>query len=113
MPDVSGQNQVPRNPDGTYPPGVSGNPKGKPKGARHLTTKIIEAITKVSDGEGSPEDEQLVRILLKKAKEGDMQAMKLIFNYVDGMPVQGIEHGGPEGGPITVITKVPEPDVDD
>ena len=29
-----------------------------------------------------------------------MQAMKLIFNYVDGMPLQGLEVSGPDGGPI-------------
>jgi len=53
-----------------------------------MTTKIMEAISKVSDDDGTPEDVQLVKTLLKKAKEGDMQAMKLIFNYVDGMPKQ-------------------------
>ena len=74
-------------------PFARGNP-GKPVGARHLTTRLLEAITKVSDDQGSPYDIQLLKTLIEKAKQGDMQAMKLIFNYVDGMPVQGLELGG-------------------
>jgi hypothetical protein len=90
-------------------PFAKGNP-GKPKGARHLTTKIMEAIERVSEGSTEPKDSALVKKLIEMAEGGDMQAMKLIFNYVDGMPVQGLELGGPDGGPITVVTRVPEPE---
>ena len=90
-------------------PFAKGNP-GKPKGARHMTTKLIEAITKVCDGDEGPEDVAILRKLVQKAKEGDMQAMKLIFNYVDGMPMQGIELTGKDGGSIDanlIVTFVP------
>lgn len=89
---------------------LPGNP-GKPKGARHMTTRIMEAIVKVSDGSTEPEDVQLVRKLLEKAKEGDMQAMKLIFNYVDGMPSQDMDVTS-NGETITVVTKIPDPNAD-
>lgn len=71
-------------------PFAKGNP-GKPKGARHMTTKIMEAITRVSEENGTPEDVQIVRALIDKAKNGDVQAIKLIMNYTDGMPPQDID----------------------
>lgn len=72
-----------------------------------MTTKIMEAIVRVSDGGNEPEDVQLVKTLLSKAKEGDMQAMKLIFNYVDGMPPQALELSGTgENGAINVNIKM-------
>lgn len=108
MPAKTGSKQeIPRNPDGTFPKGVSGNPNGKLPGTRHMTTKIMEAIVRVSDGGNEPEDVQLVKTLLSKAKEGDMQAMKLIFNYVDGMPPQALELSGTgENGAINVNIKM-------
>lgn len=40
MPENTGRNQ-----DGTFPKGVSGNPAGKPKGARHqLTENFVKAL---------------------------------------------------------------------
>lgn len=67
-----------------------------------MTSKIMDAIVKVSEGSDTPEDVLIVRKLLQQAKNGDMQAMKLLFNYVDGMPVQGLEVGGPGGEPIAI-----------
>lgn len=100
----TGTNQE-RNPDGTFPKGVSGNPAGKPKGTRHMTTKIVEAITAVSEGSIDSEDREIVKALVRKAKDGDIQAIKIIFNYVDGMPIQGIEHTGAGGEPLSLTVK--------
>lgn len=92
MPDNTGTTlEIPRNPDGTFPKGFSGNPSGPPKGYKHMTTKIMEAIEKVSEDGATTEDKALVKKLLEQAKKGDMQAMKLIFNYVDGLPMQNID----------------------
>lgn len=70
-----------------------------------MTTKIMEAIVRVSEGGTEPEDVQLVRTLLAKAKEGDMQAMKLIFNYVDGMPPQSLDLETNVSGKVEVTIK--------
>lgn len=55
--------------------GASGNPAGKPKGARHKTTLAIEALL---DGEG----EELTRKAIEKAKEGDMAALRLCLDRI-------------------------------
>lgn len=73
-----------------------------------MTSKIMDAIVKVSDGSREPEDVQLVRKLLAMAKNGDMQAMKLIFNYVDGMPPQDVNANLMGDLSLTVVTKIPD-----
>ncbi|MDP2359056.1 MAG: DUF5681 domain-containing protein [Beijerinckiaceae bacterium] len=53
-----------------FKPGRSGNPSGRPNGARNRTTLAIEALL---DGEG----EALTRKAIELAKAGDMQALRL------------------------------------
>ena len=57
----------------TFQPGQSGNPNGRPKGARHKTTLAIESLL---DGEA----EALTRKVIEKAKEGDLAALKLCLD---------------------------------
>ena len=58
----------------TFKAGQSGNPAGRPKGARNRTTLAIEALL---DGEA----EELARKVIEKAREGDMTALKLRAHY--------------------------------
>lgn len=105
MPVKAGEIQVKRNPNGTFPKGVSGNPDGKPVGTRHMTTILKEALIKVSEDKGTSTDKEIVRTLAEKAVLGDMQAMKLIFNYMDGMPAASPEDPGTEDNPIVIRVK--------
>src|SRR5262245_14944674 len=50
--------------------GKSGNPKGRPKGARNRVTVLAEALL-------DDEAEAVIRKLIEKAKEGDTTAMRL------------------------------------
>jgi hypothetical protein len=56
-----------------FKPGQSGNPAGKPKGARHKATLAIEALL---EGEA----EELTRKAVEMAKAGDMQALRLCMD---------------------------------
>ena len=77
-----------RNPDGTF---KAGNPGGrKPKGARHFSTLIKEAIQKVAEGDDEPADRVIVKKLVEKAKQGDLAAMDRILDRVDGKAEQTI-----------------------
>ncbi len=58
-----------------FQPGQSGNPSGKPKGARHAITLAAEALL---DGE----TEALTRKCIELAKEGDMVAMRLCLERI-------------------------------
>lgn len=70
--------------------GQSGNPKGKPKGARHFSTLLREAIAKVAAGDDEPADRMIVKQLVDKAKKGDLQAIDRVLDRVDGKAEQTI-----------------------
>ncbi len=55
--------------------GVSGNPAGRPIGARNKTSLAVEALL---DGEA----EGLTRRAIDKANEGDMQALRLCLERI-------------------------------
>lgn len=64
-----------RKQDGTFKPGQSGNPAGRPVGARHATTLAVEALL-----EG--EHEKLTRTAIDKALEGDTTALRLCLDRI-------------------------------
>jgi hypothetical protein len=55
-----------------FKPGESGNPKGKPKGCRHASTKLRDAI--------ATDLHAIVAALVEKAKQGDSAAAALLFS---------------------------------
>ena len=69
MPEKTASNQ------GCFKPGQSGNPSGRPKGARHATTLAIEVLL---DGEA----EGITRKAIEAAKAGDMIAIRLVLDRV-------------------------------
>src|SRR5215203_4516920 len=58
-----------------FQPGRSGNPRGRPPGARHKTTRAIDALF---DGEA----EALTRKAIELAKAGDLVALRLCLDRV-------------------------------
>ena len=101
-------------------PGEIRNPKGSVKGEWHrgklLTKAIRDALdeeVEVTDKEGKPvTDEkgnqvfitrgaQLVRrVLLQSISKGDTQMLKIVWNYLDGMPPEFVDITT-DGSPIT------------
>ena len=76
--------------------GQSGNPAGKPVGTRSFTTKVREALEKIADGKDYTYEEAFIKSILKKAiVDGDTSMQKIIWNYLDGMPITRI--GNPDG----------------
>jgi hypothetical protein len=61
--------------DGRFPKGRSGNPRGKPTGARHRTTLAAEALL---DGEA----EALTRKAVELALGGDTTALRLCLERI-------------------------------
>lgn len=60
---------------GRWKPGQSGNPAGKPKGARHKATQAVEALL-----EGQAE--ALTQKAIEKALEGDGVALRLCLERI-------------------------------
>lgn len=83
-----------RGADGRLLQGSNLNPFGKPLGAKNFTTKVREALMKVADGSENGETYEvlLIRRVLKKAiVEGDSFMIRLMWNYLDGLPQQSID----------------------
>lgn len=82
---------VQRNEKGQLLPGVVLNPGGKPKGVRHMSTLLAEAIKRVAEDTGTSHDVEIVQALVTKAKSGDMKAIDTVFDRVDGKAEQKID----------------------
>jgi hypothetical protein len=66
----SGSNQ-----GGRFQPGQSGNPAGKPRGARHKTTLLAEKLMQ-DDADG------VVKRVIEAAKGGDMTAARIVLDRI-------------------------------
>ena len=81
--------------DTQFKPGESGNPDGKPKGSKDFTTVVREALKAVWKGKATSAETALVESILENAiSRGKTETQKLIWNYLDGMPVAKTEHSG-------------------
>jgi hypothetical protein len=56
-----------------FEPGTSGNRNGRPKGSRNKATLLRETLLE-------PEAQQLIQILIEKATQGDMQALRICID---------------------------------
>lgn len=81
--------QIPVNKPWQFQPGKSGNPAGKPKGARHFSTLFREAVIKVAEGQNDSDADLIVKKVIAKAKEGDLKAVDIIREEVDGLMPKG------------------------
>jgi len=72
------------------------NLEGRPKGSgRVLTSLLKEELEKIPEGQKVAYKTLFVKKLLKKALvDNDIQALKLIMNYVDNLPMQQIAVAG-------------------
>ena len=77
-----------------WKPGESGNLKGRPKGSISITTvmkRLLQKIVKTQDGTSKQRVETLAgNILAMALNEGNEAMIKLIWNYVDGLPTQTV-----------------------
>ena len=73
-----------------FKPGQSGNPKGRPKGARNLKTDLMEelgekiVVTENGQQRTISKQQALVKAMLAKGMKGDTAAGKAIFNLALG-----------------------------
>lgn len=74
-PASAGEQLVDRMPDGTFPPGKSGNPAGRRKGSRHRASVAMDELL---EGEA----EKLARKAIDLALDGDGTALRLCLERI-------------------------------
>lgn len=67
----------------TFVKGKSGNPRGRPKNTPELAP-CLRALLRQKDETGVTNAAAIADALLKKAKSGDIEAIKVVFDRVDG-----------------------------
>ena len=89
---------------GRFVEGISGNPNGRPKKGFTLTD-IAKEILEEELPSGITRKEALMRKIATLAYEGNETMIKLMWNYVDGMPTQRQEIGGTDGESFELVIK--------
>ena len=80
--------------------GMSGNPKGRPKGSKNKSTILREAMLTKTDRMLSREVPRVLQVVIQAALAGDMAASKMILDRA--VPVRKAGDGG-ELTPVTGI----------
>lgn len=79
-----------RNRSGRFLKGVSGNPGGRPVGRVSITRELLSLAAATADWEpGEPKRKEtwaqrIARILVERAGHGDMRAVALVLERIDG-----------------------------
>ena len=85
--DITGKKQV----KSWFKPGQSGNEKGRPKGSISITHEIKKKLAEIPPNERKTYLQILITKILKKALIDEEEPMiKLIWNYIDGLPTQTV-----------------------
>ncbi len=79
------------------PKWIKGMPSPNPHGAPKRTWTWAEELTKAveeHDKNGTPIKEIIAKTLVRETNKGNVQAMKLLLDRMDGLPKQSLEHSG-------------------
>lgn len=91
----------------TWKPGESGNPNGRPKKGESLTELMREFLERVPEGQKVSYKEAFIQKCFKIAYEKeDPTFAKMIWNYLEGMPKQQLEHTGKDGEELRAVIVV-------
>jgi hypothetical protein len=113
---------------GTFQPGVSGNPKGRPK-TRVLSERLRAAASKTIEVDGKPTAGSIVaaRLAWDAITKGRLRfpddaedtvlsfdqwlvLMKFVYGQTEGVPPAAVEVSGTDGGPIVITIDGSLPD---
>lgn len=105
---------IPNEEKGQFKPGQSGNPKGRPKGARNRSTIVRRWLETVSEGtnpvtgEFDPDmtvEDKMTAAIIQKALSGDSGAYARLMDSAYGRPEQQVISTGTQDVRTKIIWK--------
>ena len=84
-----------------FPPGVSGNPNGRPKDQFSFMGILRSALAEENKS-GKSVGERIVRRYIKLALQGNQQAAEALMARIDGKPAQSLTLKGDSDAPLHV-----------
>ncbi len=82
--------------------GQSGNPKGRPKKGAAMADAVRTVLNKNRDGKQNKR--AIAEKLVQMAREGNIEAMKVVFERVDGkVPQTNVLQGAEDAPPIRYV----------
>ncbi len=99
-PSNNGEILVQRDERGRVKEGSVLNPAGKPKGTKHLSTLLIETLLEGSGRGPRTNQEIIVNKVIDMAKKGDMRAIALVWDRIEGKAPQSIKHTSDDEKPL-------------
>ena len=90
-----------RTESGQFPPGVSGNPNGRPKDQFSFMGILRSALAEENKS-GKSVGERIVRRYIKLALQGNQQAAEALMARIDGKPAQSLTLKGDSDAPLHV-----------
>lgn len=73
---------------GQWRDGMSGNPNGRPKKGTTLTEVLKELLDVRDKSNHKTRKELIVETIIKLALEGNIPAIRFVWAYIDGLPLQ-------------------------
>ena len=70
---------IKRDEEGKFPTGVSGNPKGRPKGSRNQITLLKESLELELRQQGASRMPEILEVAMELALQGDRTMLKLLL----------------------------------
>lgn len=98
--------QVKNRKPGTWKPGQSGNPKGRPPKGWSWAELLEEVGEQVEEKSGKKFKELVSKRLWVECVNGNISAIKELMNRMDGMPIQKNILGGDDDRPIPIDVKL-------
>lgn len=78
------------------------NRKGRPKKGQTITDEIRKELEKQTkkNGKSISKGRAIAKVLVEMSISKDLQAIKHLMTYIDGLPIEKHEITGAEGGPM-------------
>jgi hypothetical protein len=71
-----------RDSEGQWVPGVSGNPRGRPKGSKNRITLLKAMAEEAVREKHTPQMLEVIQQIINQAQDGDKEAQRLVWNAI-------------------------------